>query len=92
VKRFGLHILLFAGATIVCAILAFYFLGFPFRIFHKTDTQAEFNSMFLFGIAYIFISVGLGGAACYGLLHSIRQLLEPFFGDLDVPDDERIVF
>lgn len=87
-KRFGLHILLCTVATIVCAILAFYFLGFSFRIFHKTDTQAEFNSMLLFNIAYLFFSVGVGGAACYGLFYSISQLLEPFFGDLDFPDGE----
>ncbi|KIM49824.1 hypothetical protein M413DRAFT_438943 [Hebeloma cylindrosporum] len=90
-KRFGVHILLFAIATVVCAVLAFYFLGFPFRIFHKTESQAEFNSMLFFGIGYTFFSVGLGGAACYGLLHSVRQLLQPFLEDLDVPYGERIM-
>jgi len=48
--------------------------------------------MLLFDIAYLFFSVGVGGAACYGLFYSISQLLEPFFGDLDFPDGERLLW
>jgi len=92
VRRFGVHIFVFTFAAILCCFPTFFFLGFPFRIFHPTETKSELIVVMVVGMLYVFIAGLIGGVFCVGLALSIRQVLRPFFQDLDDPYRERMVF
>jgi hypothetical protein len=89
VRRFGVHISIFSVGAILCAVPAFFFLAFPFRIFHRTDTESGFIVLMAAGIVSLFIGF-TGGVFCFGLALSIREVLRPFFEDLDDPYRERM--
>jgi len=77
---------------VVCAVLAIFFLGFPFQIFHPTETKNEFIVVMVAGILYVFISGLMGGVFCLGLALCIREILRPFWQDLNDPYRQRIAF
>jgi len=84
-SRFGVHISIFSVCAVICTVPGFFFLGFPFRIFHRAETKNEHIVVIVLGILYVFTSGLLGGAFCLGLALSIREILRPFFQDLDDP-------
>ncbi|KIM34929.1 hypothetical protein M413DRAFT_14835 [Hebeloma cylindrosporum] len=88
-RRFGVHISVFTIAAIICAVPAVFFLGVPFRIFHRTETKGEFIAVMVFGIL---VAGLMGGVFCVGLARSIRQVCRPFYQDLEDPYRERMLF
>lgn len=92
VRRFGVRIFFFSVGAVMCAVPAFFFLGFPFRIFHRSETKSEHIVVMVVGILYVFISGLIGGVSCFGLALSIRELLRPFFQDLEDPYRETMAF
>ena len=84
-RHFGAHILVFMVATVLSAIMAFMVLGFPFRVFHDRDPNTELALVVL--IIRMIFSVSTSAfyvvAACIGIILCIRQVLLPFFQDLD---------
>ena len=83
VRRFGVHILVFMVATVVCAIVAFFFLGFPFHESDPKDAELGLVWFILRMILIVPISTFNGVAACIGIVLCIRQVLRPFSQDLD---------
>jgi hypothetical protein len=92
VRRFGVHMSFFSICAVICAVPGLFFLGFPFRIFHHTETKNELIVVVVVGILFLFVSGLIGGACCLGLALSIRQIIRPFFQDLDDPRRERLAF
>ena len=83
VRHFGIHILVFMVASVVCFIVAFQFFGVPFSIFFNRDTKDGLVWIIWRTIYYTFI-FGYGGVlTCIGVVFSIVQVLLPFFQDLD---------
>ena len=70
--------------------MGIFWLGFPFRIFHRTETKSEFIAVMVPGIVFVFISGFMGGASSFGLALCIREILR--FQDLDDPYRERLTF
>jgi len=89
IKRFGVHILVLSFATIFYAIPAFFFLGFPARIFYQSDFKAHLIDTLIVGIINIFIAGGTGAGCCVGMVSVISLLVEPFRTDWEAPGYER---
>lgn len=92
VRCFGVRISIFLVSAVVCAVPAFFFLGSTFRIFHLIETRRELIVVVVVEIFYVFISGLIGAVFCFGLAFSIREVLRPFFQDLDDPCREGMAF
>ena len=98
VRHFGAHILGFVAATVVCAIVAFVFLGLLFRLFYDRDyihdpKDAELGLVrfILRMIFYGSISAFYGVVACIGIVLCIRQVHRPFSQDLEDLSRDKLV-
>ena len=93
-RRFGAHILVFTVITIVCAIFAFLFLGFLFRLFYEPDPKDAELGLMRFTLRMIFfvsISAFYGMVGCIGAVFSIGQVFRPFSQGLDDVSREKLV-
>ena len=82
--------LIFTVASVVCAIAAFQFLGFPVRIVYERDnkeTQVEGGT-----ILYAFISVFYGLGVCRVLVDCILEVFRPFSQNLDDRSRKKLFF
>ena len=91
-RCFGVHISFFSVCTVRCAVPGFFFLAFEFRTFHHTETKNELIVVVVVEILFVFV-LGLIGGICYlGPALSIRQIIHPFFQDLDDACHKRLAF
>jgi hypothetical protein len=91
VRHFGVHILVFMVAAVVCAIVAFLFFGLLFLLPDSEDAGLEQVVFILRMIFDVSSSVLCGLFACIGIVLCILQVLLPFFQDLDDLSRDKLV-
>ena len=93
-RRFGAHILVFMVGAVACAFVAFLFLGLLFRLFHHDPKDAELGlvGVIFRMVSYGSISVFYVVVACIGIVLRIRQVLLPFFQDVDDLSRDKLTF
>jgi len=80
------------AAAAGCAVVAFLFLGFLFRVFYDRNPKDGPVRFILRMIFYVPTSSLYGVTACIGIVLCIRQALRPFFQDLDDLSRDKLVF